>query len=92
MTLIQKKDLKIKNGSDIIIMRISGRLFDVVLESEVQTMFKSDNSLDTIRQNLTNFFMDLTEFFKRVYNAIKGLFEGFPQTTSSDAEGTSEVE
>jgi hypothetical protein len=53
-------------------------------------MFKSENSLDTIRENLTNFFMDLTEFFKRVYNAIKELFEGFPQT--SDEEGTSEVE
>lgn len=54
-------------------------------------MFKSDNSLDTIRKNLTNFFADLVAFFQKVFNFIMNGMNSMPKTSGSDAEDSSDT-
>ncbi len=52
-----------------------------------------DKSLDTIKNNLVNFFADLVAFFQMVFNYFMDMLDGLPKAaTGSDAEGETEVE
>jgi hypothetical protein len=48
-------------------------------------MFKSENSLDTIRENLTNFFVDLVAFFQKVFNFVVDAFNGMPGAATDES-------